>query len=146
MPDRSSNPHGDDQGTRVGSPDAGNASRRNDSSGATGAGAEAAEGIHSADGGRDPSDRSALESQPTGRADHSGREKGGHQEPTGSEPLIDRETEHRSGYGGAAGRPMTSSDQREPTSPKPSLRETGASNQDVRDTKRTAREQMEEDI
>ena len=145
MPDR--NPHGDDQGTRVGSPDAGNASRRNDSSGSTGAGAEAAEGIHSADGGRDPSDRTALESQPTGRADApAGRATRRNQEPAGSEPLIDRETEHRSGYGGSGGQPVSSSDQREPNSPTPSVRETGASNQDVRDTKRTAREQLEGDV
>jgi hypothetical protein len=111
------NPHGDDQGTRVGSPDAGNVARRNDSSGATGAGAEAAEGIHSADGERDPGERSALESQPTGRADaRPGRESGGSEERTGSEPLVARETEHRSGYGGSAGHPVSSSDQREPTS------------------------------
>jgi hypothetical protein len=144
MPDR--NTHGDDQGTRVGSPDAGNTSRRNDSSGSTGAGAEAAEGIHSADGGRDPGDRTALEGQPTGRADSRSGRAGGSQEPTGSEPLIDRETEHRSGYGGSGGRPVRSSDQREPNSPKPSLRETGPSNQDVRDTKRTAREQLEGEV
>jgi hypothetical protein len=113
MPDR--NTHGDDQGTRVGSPDAGNASRRNDSRGATGAGAEAAEAIHSADGGQEPGDRTGLESQPTGRADTPGRETAGKQERTGSEPLVDRETEHRSGYGGSAGHPVSSSDQREPT-------------------------------
>jgi hypothetical protein len=117
------NPHGDDQGTRIGSPDVGGpSSRRTDSTGATGAGAEAAEGIHSADGERDPGDRSALESQPTGRADaRSERETGAAQERTGSEPLVDRETEHRSGYGGSAGRPVSSSDQREPPSPKPSV-------------------------
>jgi hypothetical protein len=151
MPDR--NPHGDDQGTRVGSPDSGDASRRNESRGSTGAGAEAAEAIHSADGGRDPGDRTALEGQPTGRADsdsaraaRSGVQTGGNQERMGSEPLTDRETEHRSGYGGAAGEPVRSSDHREPTGPRPSLSETGASNRDVGDTKRTAREQMEEDI
>jgi hypothetical protein len=115
-----SNPHGDDQGTRVGPPDAGSPSQRNQSRGATGAGAEAAEGIHSADGGRDPSEKSALESQPTGRSDAapdpgSGRGTGGNKEQSGSEPLVRRETEHRSGYGGSAGRPVTSSDQREPT-------------------------------
>ena len=109
---------GDDQGTRVGRPDSSDATRRNDSRGATGAGAEAAEGIHSADGGRDPGDRSALENQPTGRADAQSSGKG-NQEPTGSEPLTDRETEHRSGYGGAGGHPVTSSDQREPNPPNP---------------------------
>jgi hypothetical protein len=109
MPDR--NPHGDDQGTRVGSPDTGDTSRRNQSQGATGAGSEAAEGIHSADGDRDPSEQSALESQPTGR------DTGGSRQRSGSEPLVDRETEHRSGYGGSGGQPVTSSDQRESTSP-----------------------------
>jgi hypothetical protein len=122
MPDRQ-NPHGDDQGTRVGSPDTGDPSARNQSRGATGAGSEAAEGLHSADGGRDPSDRSALESQPTGRgASESTGTRGGSnsrgerstgEERSGSEPLVDRETEHRSGYGGSAGQPVTSSDQRE---------------------------------
>jgi len=153
MPDSTSNPHGDDQGTRIGSPDTGDAARRNNSRGATGAGAEAAEAIHSADGGRDPSERTALESQPTGRADaeraraeRSGRETGGNQERMGSEPLVDRQTEHRSGYGGAAGEPVRSSDQREPTGARPSLSETGASNQNARDTQRPAREQMEEDV
>ncbi|MFN2566424.1 MAG: hypothetical protein ABR499_15620 [Gemmatimonadaceae bacterium] len=107
MPDR--NPHGDDQGTRIGSPDTGDESPRNQSQGATGAGAEAAEAIHSADGDHDPGERSALESQPTGR------ETASKQERSGSEPLVDRETEHRSGYGGSAGAPVKSSDQREPT-------------------------------
>ena len=111
MADRS-NPHGDDQGTRVGSPDKGSVSERKPSGGSTGAGAEAAEGIHSADGGRDPSDNSAVESQPTGRG---GKGAGGSGDvaPSGSEPLVDRENEHRSGYGGAGGKPVKSSDQRE---------------------------------
>ena len=39
---------------------------------------------------------------------------GGSQGPTGSEPLHGRTREHQSGYGGAADRPKTSSDQREP--------------------------------
>ena len=112
MPD-DPNPHGDDQGTRVGSPDTGDPARRNDSSDATGAGAEAAEGIHSADGDRDPSERSALESEPTGRGG-SPRNASSGQERSGSEPLVDRETEHRSGYGGSGGKPVRSSDQREP--------------------------------
>ena len=111
MADRS-NPHGDDQGTRVGSPDQGSPSERNQSRGSTGAGAEAAEGIHSADGNRDPGDNSAIESQPTGRG---GKAAGGSTDvaPSGSEPLVDRENEHRSGYGGAGGKPVKSSDQRE---------------------------------
>jgi hypothetical protein len=108
-----SNPHGDDQGTRIGSPDAGSPSQRNQSSGATGAGAEAAEGIHSADGSRDPSDQSAIEGQPTGRGSQPASASGDVAR-SGSEPLVDRENEHRSGYGGAAGKPVKSSDQREP--------------------------------
>jgi hypothetical protein len=84
------NPHGDDQGTRVGSPDPADPSRRDQSSRPTGAGSEAAEGIHSAD-------------------DEGGR---ANDERPGSEPLVDRETEHRSGYGGAGGKPKRSSDKR----------------------------------
>jgi hypothetical protein len=102
MTDRS-NPHGDNQGTRVGSPEPGNASRRKDSGGATGAGAEAAEGIHGATTDRDPAERSSVEDAPIGSDD----------DRAGSEPLADRETEHRSGYGGAGGKPLRSSDQRE---------------------------------
>ena len=55
--------------------------------GKTGAGAEAAEGIHSSKG------ESA-------------------EERSGSEPLRHRETEHKSGYGGEKGEPKTSSDER----------------------------------
>ena len=114
-----SNPLGDDQGTRVGSPDA---SRRNDARGASGSGGEAAEGIHGASGGRDPGAKSSVESHPTGRAatGGAGTSSGGGdkaasdgQDRTGSEPLTDRETEHRSGYGGSGGDPVSSSDQRE---------------------------------
>ncbi len=112
MPDRT-NPHGDDQGTRVGSPDTGSASERNQSRGATGAGAEAAEGIHSADGDRDPADRSAVESQPTGRGGTKAAGGSAEAAPSGSEPLTDRENEHRSGYGGAGGKPVRSADHRE---------------------------------
>jgi hypothetical protein len=93
------NPHGDDQGTRVGSPDTGDPSRRKQ---ATGAGSEAAEGIHGASTERDPTDRSSVEDLPSGADD----------DRAGSEPLVDRETEHRSGYGGSGGRPVKSSDQR----------------------------------
>ena len=67
----------------------------------TGAGGEAAEGIHGAKGGRD---EGAKTSAP---ADAGDRKKG-------SEPLNKgRTTEHRSGYGGSAGNPVTSSDERE---------------------------------
>lgn len=103
MPERS-NPHGDDQGTRIGAPDPAGRSRPNPPpGGATGAGSEAAEGIHGASTDRDPSDRSSVEdSQAESEPDRSG-----------SEPLTDRENEHRSGYGGSGGQPTKSSDQRQ---------------------------------
>lgn len=71
----------------------------------TGAGAEAAEGMHSAKGKR-PQERSAVEhahGEP-GRGEGAGL--------SGSEPLHHRETEHKSGYGGEMGEPKTSSDDR----------------------------------
>lgn len=81
---------GDDQGTRVGSP---TPASDKDSARTTGAGAEATEGIHSADGSRDESDRSALEGKDTGRDDSSdGR--------AGSEPITSHDHEHQSKYGG----------------------------------------------
>jgi hypothetical protein len=123
---------GDDQGTRVGRPDAGKAgaapssgtdvpsgvegsildgeeSRRGMTASdraSTGAGAEAAEGIHSAEEERPPHERSAVEhahGEP-GRGEGAGL--------SGSEPLRHRETEHKSGYGGEQGDPKISSDQR----------------------------------
>ena len=78
---------GDDQGTRVGSPTPGG-------KGSTGMGSEAAEGIHSADGDRAESDKSALEGKKTGRGN------GTAQERAGSEPIESHDTEHRSNYGG----------------------------------------------
>jgi hypothetical protein len=84
------NPYGDDQGTRVGSPDPGDPSRRKPSDSGTGAGSEAAEGIHG-----------AVEDIPKGSDD----------DRSGSEPLVDRDNEHRSGYGGSGGKPVRSSDQ-----------------------------------
>ena len=94
---------GDDQGTRVGKPEPGR-------SGSLGMGSEASEGIHGANGGRDASERSSLESRETGHAES----QGDGSEQSGSEPLS-RTTEHRSGYGGSGGAPVTSSDQREGT-------------------------------
>ena len=78
----------------------------------TGAGSEASEGIHAAQGGRDQRQNSSVESAETGMSG-SGR-SATDQSPTGSEPLHGRTREHQSGYGGAADRPKTSSDQREP--------------------------------
>jgi hypothetical protein len=99
---------GDDQGTRVGRPDEGTAEGRGAGE-PTGAGAEAAEGLHSA-GGRDERENSGLSERDTGRSDDSER--------AGSEPLGGREREHRSGYGGQGGKPVQSSDEREPLEPK----------------------------
>ena len=73
--------------------------------GSTGAGAEAAEGIHSTKE-RSPEDRSGVErahGEP-GRGEGAGL--------SGSEPLRHREAEHKSGYGGEKSEPKTSSDQR----------------------------------
>jgi hypothetical protein len=72
----------------------------------TGAGAEAAEGIHSSKSGRREQERSGVEhahGEP-GRGEGAGL--------SGSEPLRHRETEHKSGYGGEKSEPKKSSDQR----------------------------------
>lgn len=126
-PDARREGFGDDQGTRVGSPtpggkrdrvrepdDLSSSFRVSGTSGEeeeTGAGAEAAEGIHSTDQ-REAQDRSALEDVDTGRS----RPDEATVERAGSEP-IGREREHVSGYGGKGGGPKTSSDQREPNEP-----------------------------
>lgn len=69
----------------------------------TGAGSEASEGIHGAGGPRNEGDKTSV------TEDRSGGEP-----KKGSEPLDQgRKNEHRSGYGGSAGAPVTSSDQRE---------------------------------
>jgi hypothetical protein len=74
--------------------------------GPTGAGAEAAEGIH--DVGMDGDHRrSGLEHRTTGRSFREGAER------SGSEPLRESTWVHESGYGGKNGKPRTSSDQRE---------------------------------
>ena len=75
----------------------------------TGAGSEASEGIH---GANEERGEGAKTSVPTERS--AGDRK------KGSEPLdeADRSNEHRSGYGGSGGAPVTSSDQREDTGEK----------------------------
>ena len=72
---------------------------------ATGAGAEASEGMH-ATGGQSQHDKTALDSKITGR------EGSGEEERKGSEPM-DRNKEHKGSYGGEGGSPRSSSDQRE---------------------------------
>ena len=83
----------------------GDAGRTSASSTSTGAGAEAAEGMHATDS-RSPHDKSAVTSRATGR------EGSGESERTASEPL-DRTKEPKGSYGGEGGSPRTSSDQRE---------------------------------
>lgn len=104
---------GDDQGTRVGRPDPALATpaegdQSRDASRPTGMGGEAAEGIHDAGAGdRSQGDTSGVAAD---RADEGTKGR------AGSEP-VERTKEHRSGYGGSGGRPVTSSDQREPQRP-----------------------------
>ena len=112
---------GDDQGTRVGSPTPGGAKQGtghgdalNEQGGAaqrpnvgdqssparnkrSGAGSEATEGIHSADGDRSESDRSALEGKNTGTESGAGSS-----DRAGSEPIDSHDREHRSSYGGGS--------------------------------------------
>ena len=71
----------------------------------TGAGAEAAEGMHATEG-RSQHDKSALTNKATGRSGT------GDEERIASEPM-DRTKEHKGSYGGEGGSPRTSSDQRE---------------------------------
>ncbi len=72
----------------------------------TGAGGEASEGIHDM-GTHTARGRSGLDDRETGRSFRAGAER------SGSEPLLGRTSLHVSGYGGRAGEPCTSSDQRE---------------------------------
>jgi hypothetical protein len=107
---------GDDQGTRVGAPDQ-SASAPGQHSDApsdrperqTGSGSEASEGMHNAQrgGARDEGETSGLTGQETGRSTRDGEQR------AGSEPLTEEGDQHRSGYGGAGGQPVTSTDERE---------------------------------
>jgi hypothetical protein len=105
---------GDDQGTRVGAPDQSTPRQHSDAPTGrperqTGAGSEASEGMHNAqgEGKRREDDATGLSSQETGRTEREGGQR------TGSEPLPEEGKQHRSGYGGAGGKPVTSSDERE---------------------------------
>ena len=73
----------------------------------SGMGSEATEGVHGA-GGRSEKDNSGVTAS---RAEDAKTQKG-------SEPLEERTQQHRSGYGGSGGAPVTSSDQRESNEPK----------------------------
>ena len=107
---------GDDQGTRVGAPDQSASPPRQHTDAPTGrpnrktgAGSEASEGMHDAQQGDDRAegDSTGLSGQETGRSSREGGKR------TGSEPLPEYD-QHRSGYGGSGGRPVNSSDTREP--------------------------------
>ena len=107
---------GDDQGTRAGSPDQSAKAPREHSDAPTGrphrqtgVGSEASEGMHNAQqgGGRSEDETTGLSGQETGRSTREGDKR------AGSEPLPE-DDQHRSGYGGAGGRPVNSSDTREP--------------------------------
>jgi hypothetical protein len=79
--------------------------RTSGGSASTGAGAEAAEGMHATEG-RSQGDKSAVTNKAVGREGSSESDR------TGSEPM-DRTKEHKGSYGGEGGSPRTSSDQRE---------------------------------
>jgi hypothetical protein len=107
---------GDDQGTRVGSPDQSAGTPREHSDAPTGRperqtgiGSEASEGMHNAKqgGSRPEGSPSGASTDETGRSARSGGDR------AGSEPLPE-DDQHRSGYGGSGGRPVNSSDTREP--------------------------------
>ena len=106
---------GDDQGTRVGAPDQGGGAPRQHADAPTGraerqtgVGSEASEGMHNAqqEGSRPEADPTALSGEETGRSTREGGKR------AGSEPLSE-DDQHRSGYGGAGGEPVNSSDTRE---------------------------------
>ena len=65
----------------------------------TGAGAEAAEGIHSADHPRTADKNTALEKLDK-QADGDPSHNSGQAQRRGSEPTTSHSTEHKSGYGG----------------------------------------------
>ena len=105
---------GDDQGTRVGAPDQSAPSQHSDAPTGrpdrqTGVGSEASEGMHDAKqgGSRPESSPSGASTEETGRTARGGSDR------AGSEPLPE-DDQHRSGYGGSGGRPVNSSDTREP--------------------------------
>lgn len=98
--------YGDDQGTRVGTPSpSGREGDQNERERGIGAGAEGARGMHEQGSGSETGPEGGLSAE------------SGDVERAGSEPLRGRQREHVSGYGGAADRPKTSSDQREPLDP-----------------------------
>ncbi len=121
---------GDDQGTRIGTPDPGGREAKgpssqtigeglegsvleDDSDGSdrqrrsTGSGAEAARSAHAFGSGQEDDEHGGEERTPE-------EENLPDAERPGSEPLRGTHRQHVSGYGGSADRPKQSSDQREP--------------------------------
>lgn len=84
----------------------------------THAGAEAEEGMKSVSGQRGGE---ATRSEP-GAVREPPKQSADTMKHPGSEPLEERTMEHESGYGGKGGKPRVSSDQRESTDEKGSLR------------------------
>ena len=62
----------------------------------TGAGSEASEGIHSADGNRSEAHNTGLAGKSTGRGSKQDEDR------AGSEPIESHDTEYRSKYGGGS--------------------------------------------
>ena len=92
-------------GSRGGGP--GNTSRGK----STGAGGEAAEGLHAAKG-RPQGDETATHQRESEQREGGDSTLGGN-DRLGSEPLHGRTTEHKGSYGGEGAEPRVSSDQRE---------------------------------
>ena len=84
----------------------------------THAGAEAAEGMKAVSGQRGGEATRST----SGAVRPPGKPAAEKMQHPGSEPLEERTMEHESGYGGKGGEPRTSSDQRESTDDKGSLR------------------------
>lgn len=121
---------GDDQGTRIGTPDPdgreakgpssqttgeglegsvleGDTAKTDQQRRSTGAGAEAARSAHAFGSGKEGDEHDVEERSPE-------EENLPDADRPGSEPLRGTHRQHVSGYGGSGGRPKRSSDQREP--------------------------------
>jgi hypothetical protein len=130
---------GDDQGTRVGSPDESGREHyggpstqpvkeglegailegergHGDAEGErrSGAGTEAVRGMHEFGSGQTLGERSRTSPTDASASDNESEGSANDIERAGSEPLRGHDVEHESGYGGRGGEPRTSSDQREP--------------------------------
>jgi hypothetical protein len=95
---------GDGQGTTVGAPQPGQREV-----------AQTGEGSAAGDRASRVAESGEGQEQSRGRSTGAGAEAGGTRPQAA--PVDGHETEHRSGYGGAGGQPVTSSDTREPHRP-----------------------------